>query len=151
MINDILITLYIQAIFASIAFWESYIEGYNSWDTGKLGWKFRIGFLKQKPLTMYHLFLYVITIPMFMMLPLLLFGFDKHLFLLLIANYFLGLVVEDFLWFVVNPVWGGLRNFNSAKVNWHRFHRIGRLELPDFYIIFILVAVTIFVGLYYLG
>lgn len=145
MTSDLLITVYIQLIFVSIAFWESYVEGYNAWATGKLGWKVRITFMKKEPITAYHLFLYLITIPMFLALPLLIFGFNWHIFWLLLGNFFLGLVVEDFLWFVVNPVWGGLKNFNSKKVNWHSFVKVGNFEIPDFYIIFILFAILIFV------
>ena len=149
MVNDLLISLYIQLIFVSIAFWESYVEGYNAWASGKHGWKIRISFLKKEPLTAYHLFLYLITIPLFIFLPLIIFGYNNHIFLLLIANYFLGLVVEDFLWFIVNPVWGGLRNFNSKKVYWHRFFRIANIEIPDFYLIFIFLAIFIFLVLHY--
>ncbi|MEK6973915.1 MAG: hypothetical protein AABW41_01610 [Nanoarchaeota archaeon] len=148
LLKDILITIYIQLIFISIAFWESYIEGYNAWATGKRGWKIRIDFLKKEPLTAYHLFLYVITIPLFLMLPFIVFGFNTHLFLLIVANYFLGLVVEDFLWFVVNPVWGGLRNFNSKKVYWHRFFKIGKFEIPDFYAFFLLFFLLILTLIY---
>ena len=144
MINDILITVYIQLIFISIAFWESYVEGYNAWASGKLGWKVRINFLKKEPITAYHLFLYGVTIPLFMLLPLIIFGFNMRLFWLLVANYFLGIVIEDFLWFVVNPVWGGLKNFNSSKAHWHRFIKIGNTEIPDFYILFLLLAILIF-------
>lgn len=148
LLKDILITLYIQLIFISIAFWESYIEGYNAWATGKKGWKIRIDFLKKEPLTAYHLYLYLITIPLFLMLPFVIFGFDRHIFFLLLANYFLGLVIEDFVWFIVNPVWGGLANFNSKKVYWHRFLKIGKYEIPDFYIYFILVSAILFILLF---
>ncbi|MBI2670746.1 hypothetical protein HYX18_02100 [Candidatus Woesearchaeota archaeon] len=148
--KDLLITLYIQAIFVSIAFWESYLEGYNAWAQGKHGWKVRVAFLKKEPLTAYHLFLYLITIPLFLMLPLIIFGFNRHIFLLLVANYFVGLVVEDFIWFVANPVWGGLKNFNSRKVYWHRFFKIGNFEIPDFYLYFSVLALIIFSLLYFL-
>ncbi len=144
MTNDLFISIYIQLIFVSIAFWESFVEGYNPWASGKHGWKVRITFLKKEPITAYHMFLYLVTIPLFLMLPFVIFGFNGHIFWLIIANYFLGLVVEDFLWFVVNPVWGGLRNFNSKKVYWHRFIKLGGVEIPDFYVIFIGLSILIF-------
>ena len=78
----------------------------------------------------------------------LIFNFDFHLFWLIVANYFFGLVIEDFSWFIVNPKWGGLKNFNSEKVYWHRWHKFGRFEIPDFYIYFLALGVIVLVFLY---
>ena len=146
MTNDLLISLYVQVMFISISFWESHVEGDKPWASGQTGWK--IKFLKNKPLTAYHFWFYLVTLPLALMLPFIVFGFNIHMFWLLIASFLIGIVLEDFLWFIVNPVWGGLKNFNSEKVYWHKWLKLGKFEIPDFYIYFVLLGIVIFLFLY---
>lgn len=145
MTSDIIIISYELVIFLTISFWESYIEGKNAWAANQVGWK--INFLKNKPLTAYHFWLYLITIPLFLMFPFVIFGFNSHIFWLLAAGYFFGLVLEDLLWFVVNPHWGGLKKFNLRDVYWHSWLKIGKFEIPDFFIYFTVIGTLILVFL----
>jgi len=48
-------------------------------------------------------------------------------------------VIEDFLWFVINPKWP-FADFNSQKVTWYPWFKIGKFELPFFYLPFFIFA-----------
>ena len=81
-------------------------------------------------------------IPLFLMLPFVIFGFAWHYFWLVIASALIGTVLEDFTWFVVNPEFP-LRDFNSEKVKWHKWWKLGKFEIPDFYIPFLAAGLII--------
>ena len=82
------------------AFWESYAEGRDAWSKKKYGWKFRI---LGHDLTGYHFFLFFVMFPALIFMPLAVTGWDKTLFGVLLSGYGLGLIVEDFFWYIVNP------------------------------------------------
>ena len=144
---DIIILLYILAIFVAIAFWEAYIEGKDGWAANQVGWRinFKVGFLK-RPLDAYHFWSWLIMIPMFLMLPFVMFGWNTHLFWLIVIGYLLGTILEDFLWFVVNPVFP-LRNFNSRKVWWHYWIGFGKYKLPEIYVLYPILSILIWIFL----
>ncbi|MEM4649358.1 MAG: hypothetical protein QXP78_01680 [Candidatus Bathyarchaeia archaeon] len=82
------------------SFWESYVEGRNTMELGKLGWKIKIG---RYFLTGYHFNLFFVMWPLILSLPLIINGWDSRLFGIILSAYISGLIVEDFVWFVVNP------------------------------------------------
>ena len=88
--------------FISISFWESSVEGRNAWGKKKLGWELKIK--KNVFLTRYHFYLFFITIPLLTLLPIFIYGWDSRLFGILVSAYFSGIMIEDFMWYVVNPV-----------------------------------------------
>lgn len=88
------------ALFAT-AMWESRIEGKNAWDKGKFGWKLKIK--NQVVLTSYHFWWGYVMIPALLAIPLVL-NFSWHLFWILVGAYASGLVIQDFFWYVMNPV-----------------------------------------------
>jgi len=143
-VGDFLILGYVLLIFASISFWESYIEGKYPWAQKQVGWKIKI--LNYKTITSYHFFAYIIMVPLFLGLPFIVFGFDLHTFWVFVASYFFGIVLEDFLWFVVNPYYG-LKKFNSETVYWHKWIKVRRFEVPDFYVYFLTVGIFIWLFL----
>ena len=147
MVADLIILFYILGIFTAIAFWEAYIEGRGGWAANQVGWKinFKVGFLK-RPLDGYHFWSWLVMIPAFLMLPFLMFGFDKHLFWLVVIGFLLGSVVEDFLWFVVNPDFP-FRDFNPKKVWWHYWIGFGKFKVPEIYIIYPILALLIWIYL----
>jgi len=108
MINNFLILIYVWLAFIAMAFWESSCEGRNAWDRGKVGWKIRIG--KYVVLTRYHFWLNIMVI-LFLLLPIIVYGFNLKLFGVLLSAYFSGFVVEDFFWYVFNPVVNPLKDF----------------------------------------
>jgi len=137
--KDIFIFLYIQLIFLSIGFWEAYLEGKGGWAANQCGWRIKFW---PRSLDAYHFWCWVIMIPMFLILPFIIFGFVWHYFWLVIASALIGTVLEDFTWFVVNPEFP-LRDFNSEKVKWHKWWKFGKFEIPDFYIPFLIAGIVI--------
>lgn len=119
------------------AFWEAYVEGDNPWDKRKLGWKIKMG---RYTLPAYHFFLFVVMWPALLSLPLVISGWSPQLFGVLVSAYFTGLILEDFLWFVVNPA-VGLSKFNSDYANYYPWIKLGKFEIPLGYITLPLLAI----------
>lgn len=119
------------------SFWEAYVEGRHYWDKGKLGWKLHAG--SYVVLTAYHFFLFVVMFPLLLALPLVVAGFSRTLFGMLVSAYATGLVLEDFFWFVANPKFG-LKKFNPREVVWYPWVRLGRFAMPAGYLVALFVA-----------
>lgn len=83
------------------SYWEAYVEGRNPWDKHKLGWKIQVG---KYCLPAYHFYLFFVMWPLLLSLPLIINGLNIRLFGILVSAYSSGLVIEDFVWWVVNPV-----------------------------------------------
>jgi len=122
----------------AIGFWESRVEGKNAWGKKKLGWKLR--YKKRVLFTSYHFWLFVVMVPAFLAIPLVL-NFSIELLGIILSAFFSGLVVEDFTWFVVNPVFP-FKKFNSKDAKWHIWVKLGKFEIPATYIISILLAIA---------
>jgi hypothetical protein len=119
------------------AFWESNSEGRHSWSKGKYGWKVRIGNLD---ITCYHFNLFMIMYPALLSLPLILYGWDVQIFGALVSAYLTGLVLEDFLWYVVNPKVKFFELFTNFS-DYYPWLKIGKKKiLPWFYIANIILA-----------
>ncbi len=125
--------------FASISFWEAYSEGRHGGAEKQVGWVWRIFGLR---LTGYHFMLFVVTLPMFTLLPLIAYGYSGKMMATLACAYCVGVLVEDFLWFVINPVFP-FRDFRPEKVWWYPWFRVGRFALPVHYPIFIGITALI--------
>jgi hypothetical protein len=120
------------------SFWEAYVEGKHAWDEGKLGWKIR--WREHVILTAYHFWLFWVMYPLLLLLPLAIFGWDSRIFGIIASAFFSGLMVEDFFWFVVNPVFT-FKHFSKKYVKWYPWIKIGRFEIPFGYVFSILVSV----------
>lgn len=140
--NEFLIIVYICISFIAISFWESSVEGRKAWDKGKYGWKIKLG--KYVLLTRYHFFLFLVTIPLFLLLPLFIYGWDSRLFGVLVSAYFIGIVFEDFFWFVVNPV-VKFKEFNPKFVKYYPWLSFSNINIPLYYILDILLAILFWV------
>lgn len=82
-------------------FWEAYVEGRNAWDKGKLGWRIQLGsFL----LTGYHFYLFWVMYPLLLALPFVFTGWNPQLFGVILSAFATGVILEDFTWYIVNPV-----------------------------------------------
>ncbi|MEK6840978.1 MAG: hypothetical protein AABW57_00595 [Nanoarchaeota archaeon] len=141
--NEILILIYLMLIFISIGFWEAYMEGRNGWASKSVGWRLKFG---KRVLTAYHFWAWIVMIPLFLILPLVISGFNLKIFGILLSGYFLGTVVEDFTWFVVNPK-VKIKEFGPKYAKWHNWWNIFGLKIPDFYIIYPLIALIIWIFL----
>jgi|SRR3989338_7719483 len=137
--KTILMFIWIWAAMIANGFWEAYVEGKHAWDKGKLGWKIKTK--KRVWLTAYHFWLFVVMWPLLITLPLVIAGFDLRLFGILLSAYFSGLIIEDFTWFIVNPVFN-FRHFNSKYVKWYPWMKISKLEIPIFYLVAVLAALS---------
>ena len=137
-VPDWAIFLYVQAIFISISFFESHIDPLG-WGRTQQGWKVKTPI---REITAYHFWCWLVMMPLFFMLPFFIFGWDWHVFWVILASYFIGTVIEDTLWFHINP------NFTMAKWNqhyadWHKWIKIGNFEVPEFIIIYPILAFLI--------
>ncbi len=135
--NALLIFIWIYLAMISMSFWESYVEGRNAWDKKKLGWKIRI--TKRYCIPAYNFFVFWLMWPILLTLPFVIYGFDLKLLGILISAYFSGMVLEDFIWFVVNPV-VKFKEFNSKFANYYPWVKIGNFEIPLFYIVGIIIS-----------
>ncbi|MBI2542579.1 MAG: hypothetical protein HYW24_00105 [Candidatus Aenigmarchaeota archaeon] len=135
--EPVLVFLIVYVGMIANAFWESYVEGRDAWDKGKLGWKIRIG---RYVFTAYHFYLFWVMWPILLSLPLVLYGWDTRLFGVLISAYFSGLVLEDFMWFVVNPA-VKLSELNSKFADYYPWLKIWKFEVPLLYISGISIAI----------
>ncbi len=103
------------------SFWEAYVEGRNPWDKRKLGWKITMrGFT----LPAYHFYLFFVMYPLLITLPFIIFGWNTRYFGIVLSAFLSGLVIEDFGWFVVNPV-VELREFYTPFSDYYPWFKIG--------------------------
>jgi len=129
--NQLLIFFYTLLTFVPVAFWEAYAEGKYGGAKRQCGWKKNVFGFK---LTAYHFWLWHVSVPLFLSIPLVVSGFSWKLFFTLYSAYFFGGMLEDFLWFVVNPYWS-IKKFNSKYVDWHWWVRIAGKDVPMQYVL----------------
>ena len=116
----------------SLSFVEAYVEGRNPWDKRKVGWKLKLpgGYV----FSGYHFFLFVILLPFLLTLPLVIYGWNKRLFGILLSAYLTGIIIEDFVYFIVNPV-VKFREFWSSFTDFYPWIKLkGRKIIPSMYI-----------------
>ena len=123
--------------------WEIQIEGKEGWAAKLPGWRIKKGWLVRlmggRPITGYHLFMISFTIAI---VHLLLFfvPWSWQLESLIIGFYAGMMLLEDFLWFVLNPHYG-IKSFRRGKIWWHD-KWWG--PVPSFYWVLIVIVVVLF-------
>ncbi|KKQ53002.1 MAG: hypothetical protein UT19_C0013G0010 [Candidatus Woesebacteria bacterium GW2011_GWB1_39_10b] len=135
--NPIVIFLVVYAAMLANSFWEAYVEGRNPWDKRKIGWKIHLS--EKYTFPAYHFYLFVVMWPLLLSLPLIIYGWNTKLFGILLSAYTSGLVLEDFMWFVVNPN-VKLSEFNSKFANYYPWIKSGKFEIPAGYIILVILS-----------
>jgi hypothetical protein len=124
-----------------LALWEIQIEGKDGWASKVPSWRIEKGWLVKlsggRPITGYHFFmaLFLITIIHF---PLIFTPWSWRLESLLLGFYVGMVLLEDFLWFVLNPYFG-IKSFHKGKIWWHK-QWWG--PLPSLYWILLLIAIV---------
>lgn len=136
----ILIFGFVYVAMVANAFWEAYVEGRNPWDQRKLGWKLKLG--NNYTLPAYHFWLFVVMWPAMLMLPMVITGWNWRLAGILTSAYLSGAVLEDFLWYVVNPE-VKLSEFGPKFVTYHPWAKIGKLDLPISYVVLLGVSILV--------
>ena len=124
--------LYLAAVCVIALFWaklEIQIEGAEGWASGLPCWrveKHRLLdiFYGGRPLTGYHLWAFSSVLLFFHLPMFVLHQFTWRLELHAIGGFMLFWVVEDFLWFVLNPHYG-LRKFRREHIWWHKRWLLG--------------------------
>ena len=114
--------------FISISFWAAAMEG-------PIGGVFGIRTLFGLNADFY---IFNLTIPLFLIIPLMIRP-DVKLFGTLATGYLIGIVLEDFFWFVVNPFYG-IQRFNSQNAFWLMHWLDVGVEIPLFYVRYLLGA-----------
>ncbi len=130
--NIPLIFIWVYLAMIAMSFWESEVEGRKAWDRGKMGWKIKIG---RYCLPAYHFFVFWVMWPLLLTLPLIIYGWDLKLLGILMSAYFSGIVLEDFMWFVVNPAIRFRDSFNPKFANYYPWLKIAGLEMPALHVI----------------
>ena len=109
--------------FISISFWAAAMEGSIG---GVFGIKTLFGFNAD-------FYIFYLTIPLFLLMVIVIKPSIK-LFGVLATGYLIGIVLEDFFWFVINPYYG-IQRFNSRNAFWLlNWINLGSVEIPLFYI-----------------
>ncbi len=137
--NIFLIFVWIALAMVAMSFWEAYAEGRHSWNKNKLGWKIKLrgNFV----LSAYHFYLFGVMLPLLLTLPFVIYGWDTRLFGVIVSAYFLGTIIEDFGWYVVNPV-VELKEFWTSFSDYYPWLRIkGQKIIPVGYILAIAIAI----------
>jgi len=157
MFNARMILVWVWLAMVALSFVEAYVEGRHPWNRRKVGWKLRLGKANNtkwkkvvddsimiKPaethiFSGYHFFLFVIELPILISLPLIIYGWNFELFGILVSAYFSGMVIEDFVYFLVNPAIK-FSNWNERFVSFFSWVRVGNFKVPINYITGILIA-----------
>ena len=125
-----LLFAWVMGAFAGLAFLESAVEGGQGGGAGTHGWtKGVLGYRVRE----YHFWLWYVVVPLFVFSPLVATGFEPRVFGTLAAAYLLGGILEDFLYFAVNPHFG-LKKWNSVDAPWMPWFDLGAVEVPKFYV-----------------
>ena len=142
---------YITAILIAAFCWanlEIHIEGNAGWAANLPTWKIDKHILLDvfyggRPLTGYHVWAFSSVFFFFHLPYFFLHTWSPRMELCAIAGYNLFWVVEDFLWFVLNPHFGWSK-FNRGSIWWHKRWLLG---LPlDYWLLGGLGGVLLYVG-----
>jgi hypothetical protein len=121
----------------AMSFWAVYVEGDKPWDRGKLGWHWKI--TSKITIPAFEFYIFAVMCPLFLALPLIVSGWDTKLFGVLVSAYFTGIILEDYLWFVVNPV-VSIKQFNSRWADYYPWLKIGNFEIPWGYVFCLIIS-----------
>ncbi|QQG49056.1 MAG: hypothetical protein HY247_01725 [archaeon] len=141
-----LLFFWIQGAFVALAFLERSIEGDKAGGEATWGWRKSILGYRLKE---YHFWLWFVVVPLFVYSPLLVLGPDIRAFLVLTSAFLVGGVLEDFVYFLVNPHYG-IAKWNSRDAKWMPWFKLGRAEVPQFYVRNLLIsAVALYLAFAY--
>ncbi len=127
----------------AIAKLEINIEGEHAWGKKLPTWRVKNKFTQilfgDQELTGYHIWFFISAL-VFLHFPYFLgvnFSFVTEIRIL--AVFFIGMVFEDIIWFILNPAYG-IKKLNKFDAHWHK-HWFG--FLPRFYIYYSIFGVTL--------
>ena len=141
--------LILAALFAEL---EIQIEGARGWAAGLPTWRMNDApviklFFGGREVTGYHVFAFTFMFCVFH-LPLAMLGqFSARLEARILGSLMLFWIIEDFLWFVMNPAYG-LPRFRPDCIPWHRVWLLG---LPQDYLVFTLAGLILIAWSYWVA
>lgn len=120
---------------------EIQIEGPDGWGVNLPTWRIEKHWLLDiffggRALTGYHAWVLPFVLMLFHLPLVILWTWAWALEYRILAAFLLFWILEDLLWFLLNPAWGWKR-FRAAEVRWHKHWFLG---LPTDYWIFTVVA-----------
>lgn len=140
--RDISIFIIIQLAMVLHACSEAYMEGKDGWRWNPSWWRIRLP--RGYTYTAYHFFVFIGMFPLLIIvLPLVIGGWDRHLFLVLVFSYIVGGRLEDFMWFAVNPLYP-LSKWNPKETRWYPWMTIGKFSIPVAYVVHGIFAIILF-------
>ncbi len=102
---------------------EINIEGRNGWAKELPTWRIHNGItdflFSGAPLTGYHFWMFFMIFVLFHYPYFLGQPWNMGIELQLLGLFFYFLIVEDFIWFILNPAYG-LKKFNKTHITWHK-------------------------------
>ena len=105
-----------------LAEWEIQIEGKDGWAAKSPGWRVEKGWLMKlsggRPVTGYHFYMTIFLIAL-VHLPLFFLAWTWRLECLLLGFYVGMVLLEDILWFVLNPYYG-IKKFRKGQIWWYK-------------------------------
>jgi len=130
--------LLLAYVFAKV---EVHIEGTDGWASKLPTWRIERHWLLDlffggRPMTGYHAWMLTFMGLMFHFPALATWSWSWHLEARMVGAMVAFWILEDFLWFVINPAWGW-RRFNAGSIPWHKRWLAG---LPLDYWFFAIVA-----------
>ena len=128
-----------------IAKLEVNIEGKHGWAKSLPTYRFSNWLTRfiigRTEMTGYHVWL-ITTIVLFLQFPFFVgYPWSLSLELQILGLLFVGAIVEDFFWFILNPSFG-IRKFNKNHVPWHKW--IG--QVPAMYLIYAVAAALLLIS-----
>jgi hypothetical protein len=145
----VLLLMWVALLATLFAELEIQIEGAHGWAAGLPTWRVDDApilklFFGGRAITGYHVFAFSFMFCVFH-LPIVLVGhFAWRIEARILGSLMLFWMVEDFLWFVLNPAFG-LAKFTPQHVPWHPHWLLG---VPVDYIVFTLLAVALLFAAY---
>ncbi len=131
-------TAILAFVFAKV---EIQIEGSDGWAANLPTWRIEKHWLLDvffggRPLTGYHAWCLPFVLGVFHLPMAMLWTWSWPLEARAMAAFMIFWIVEDLLWFLLNPAWGW-RRFNRQEVRWHKHWLLG---FPTDYWTFAVVA-----------
>lgn len=128
-----------------LSLFEIQTEGKHGWAKKLPTWKISFKFLDalpgfRGPVTGYHIYLF--TMILFLVhIPFLFMRWDLRTEIIILSGYALIAMLEDFLWFVLNPHYG-IKKFKERHVSWHE-DWVGPIPMQYIYVFIIWIALFI--------
>lgn len=142
---DLKLLIWIILISFTVAQTEIQIEGKDGWAKNLPTWRIKNKLtdllFNGNPLTGYHFWMFSSIFLLFHTPFIFNLNWSLKNELAILASYTFFLVIEDFLWFVLNPNYG-IRKFNKVHVTWHK-NWIG--PVPSNYPVGIIFTLLLFI------